>query len=485
MSLPDLGVGLVYWPALRGLVEAADSVVDVLEVEPQPSWSAPSDGGPLSVDARTLDDLAAIDRPKVVHSVGLPVGGTAPLDRRQLAPLRETVDRLGAPWVSEHLSFVTVDSGARSFGAGFLLPPRQTEDGIRAAVRRIEELRRELGVPFAVETAVNYLRPRADEIADGEFVGTVVADASCGLVLDLHNVWCNARNGRQPIDRFLAALPLDAVWEIHVAGGFALDGYWLDAHSGIAPEAVMGLLHEVVPVLPNLRAIVLEILPEYVPALGLDAVRDQLVALRGAWERRASQASRRSSTTGPAAHRNRPPGAAGEWEHALGALVAGVPIDRALAAELAADPGVALYRRLAGEARLGTIAGTLPLTTRLLLRALGSDALRGIVVEYGAASAPELLAAREAESFGAFLRRRPLGVPHLESVLALELAVVRGRAGAGEARVTFDVEPTALLAALAEGGALPPVPLEERRIYEVVLEESPTAPRHVVEGGGC
>ncbi|MFF0487922.1 DUF692 family multinuclear iron-containing protein [Nocardia sp. NPDC004068] len=38
--------------------------------------------------------------------------------------------------------------------------------------------------------------------------------------LDLHNIWANARNGRQPVDEFLAEIPFDRVWEIHVAGGF-------------------------------------------------------------------------------------------------------------------------------------------------------------------------------------------------------------------------------------------------------------------------
>ena len=56
--------------------------------------------------------------------------------------------------------------------------------------------------------------------------------ADCGILLDLHNLFANGVNGRQSVEEFIAQLPLERVWEIHVAGGVELDGYWLDAHSG-------------------------------------------------------------------------------------------------------------------------------------------------------------------------------------------------------------------------------------------------------------
>jgi uncharacterized protein len=47
----------------------------------------------------------------------------------------------------------------------------------------------------------------------------------------LHNLWCNQLNGRQQVLDVLAELPLDRVWEVHLAGGKEMDGLWLDAHS--------------------------------------------------------------------------------------------------------------------------------------------------------------------------------------------------------------------------------------------------------------
>ena len=77
----------------------------------------------------------------------------------------------------------------------------------------------------------DYLRPRPGELGDGEFFAAVAEQADCGILLDLHNLWCNERDGRQPVRDVLAELRLERVWEVHLAGGEELVGYLLDAHS--------------------------------------------------------------------------------------------------------------------------------------------------------------------------------------------------------------------------------------------------------------
>lgn len=114
-------------------------------------------------------------------------------------------------------------------------------------------------MPFAVETGVNYLHPRAEELPDGAFVAGVAMAADCGILLDLHNVWTNERNGRQAVDDFVAQIPLERVWEVHLAGGSELEGYWLGSHSGGIPDELHALAARVIPQLPNLRALIFEI----------------------------------------------------------------------------------------------------------------------------------------------------------------------------------------------------------------------------------
>jgi hypothetical protein len=182
-----------------------------------------------------------------------------------------------------------------------------------------------LGVPLAVETGVNYLRPRPDEMPDGEFMAAVAEQADCGILLDLHNVYANQYNGRQTVAQFLSQLPLDRVWEIHLAGGFEMEGFWLDAHSGAIPEPLLQISREVIPQLPNLKAVIFEIFASFLPHVGLDAVRQEVIQLRDLWDlrntgTRSSTAARTPSAT-PAGPKDGI--APRDWENALGRLVVG------------------------------------------------------------------------------------------------------------------------------------------------------------------
>ena len=183
---------------------------------------------------------------------------------------------MDARWVSEHLNF----SRTGDLAAGFLLPPRQNDAGVEQAVRNLARLAEAVRRPVAIENPVNYLAPRADEIPDGEFIAAVCERADCGLLLDLHNVYTNARNGRQTTEAFLGSLPMERVWEVHVAGGFEHEGLWLDAHSGPVEPEVLELLGLLLPRLKNLQSVIFEVFPSFIDSMGLDAIVDGLVELR-------------------------------------------------------------------------------------------------------------------------------------------------------------------------------------------------------------
>src|SRR5438105_14159338 len=105
-------------------------------------------------------------RPQARSQCRDPSWGTVRPAPAQLALLRKTVERLGAPWASDHLTF----NATPEFSTGFFLPPRQTPEGVETVARAIRDLQEGLPVPIAVETGVNYLRPRPDEMPDGAFV---------------------------------------------------------------------------------------------------------------------------------------------------------------------------------------------------------------------------------------------------------------------------------------------------------------------------
>jgi uncharacterized protein (UPF0276 family) len=383
--------------------------------------------------------------------VGRPVGGTLAPEAAELDLLKRTIDFFQPPWVSDHLSF----NHTAEFATGFFLPPRQTQAGVEAAATAICRLRDVLQVPLAVETGVSYLRPRSDEMPDGEFVARVIEAADCGLLLDLHNVYCNSVNGRQPLKEFIAQLPLERVWEVHLAGGFEMEGFYLDAHSGSIPEPLGKIVTEVIPRLPNLQAIVFEIFPSFIPLVGMDVVKEQLDWLRQVWRQHRISAPyvpvSRDFAPAPLANARLDRTPPELWERALARLVTGQSADDELSRELEQEPGVRVVERLIHEFRGSMIVRVLPLTSRFLMLALGTQGFRMILADYWSKLTPQMYASLEAQAFARYLKEVNLRVPHLTSIVAFEEAVLETNIDGQTRIVKFDFEPLPLLRAISEG----------------------------------
>jgi uncharacterized protein (UPF0276 family) len=465
-GLPELGVGIVYSSSLEPLIESDPGVFDVVEIEPQTTWlERPDRPGEILARSDVDDYLANLPYPKLVHSIGCPIGGSTPGPADQLSMLRDTVRRLRAPWASEHLAF----NQTGEFFTGFFLPPRQTTSGIEQYCVAIERLREALGVPIAIETGVNYLRPRSDEIPDGTFVAELAHRTGCGILLDLHNIYSNECNGRQTMRQFLEQIPMDRVWEVHVAGGFELQGYWLDAHSGAMPDRLFGIARDVIPDLPNLKAIIFEVFSSFLPSFGPDGVRSEMARLRELW-------ALRRPAPGVVGHIGRPraslpalagPGVA-EWERTLGALAVGRAVDTPLGRELAADAGVRLIGSLIHEFRASMVVAVYRLSCRLMMLALTPEVFRAILEDFWAREPPKQYAASEAEAFIAYLRAQNLRLPQLVKMLEFERAAMDTLMDGQSRVVRFSSDPFPLLRALADG-RLPDI-IPEQGDYEIELK---------------
>jgi uncharacterized protein len=396
----DLGAGVIVVPGLDLIWDQVSDLVDVVEVEPQTMWRSRPGGWDLVEPA--FQWVEALGRPTLVHGVGFPVGGCHPPDPAGVALTAECAARLGAAHWSEHLSFNRTVLGNRSIDAGFLLPPAQTAAGVEVAAEHVRAYHTAAHLPFLVETGVNYLRPRPGELSDGAYIAGVAGRADCGILLDLHNLLTNERNGRQPVSEVLDELPLERVLEVHVAGGFEAGGYYLDAHVGAPDEELLALTASVIPRLPNLRAVLYEAVPESLAALGAAGVREILVALHRLLDgaRRAKGQDRQPRLRQPRPRQPRPrqprprqhgprrqrpgaaPGGAGlaasaEWERALAAYTSRASDDRP-----ADDPGIGLLRQLADAARRGGLALACPDQLGRLIAELGLEATERLVDRY-------------------------------------------------------------------------------------------------------
>src|ERR1700722_20037837 len=414
------GVGLVWWPELDPLCQPGEGLVHVIEAEPETFW-APTTVRPRRYTSRLAASLGHLPQPKLLHGVGAPFGGGV----RQSAEHQETIagdiSALRPAWISDHLSFNRFVSDPvwepdLTINTGFLLPPAQCPDGVAVAADHIKRRRATSGVPVAFEVPVSYLPPRPGEMPDGRFVAAVAEAADCGILLDLHNVLCNERNGRQSVKDFCASIPLDRVWEIHLAGGLSERGFWLDAHSGLTEPALMEIVAEIVPRLPALGAIIFEIIPDYVALTGLAAIGKMLGKLAEIWETRGTASTPRPKFAGMDRTEETTISPA-TWEQALGAALTGIE-EPDLPPEFAAwlrsvEKPLELYRSIAQENRASSLVYTAPRTVRLLLIRLGESGTRPLLARFWKQATPAYTAIEETRSFLNFLLTIHLTIPGL------------------------------------------------------------------------
>jgi uncharacterized protein (UPF0276 family) len=173
------------------------------------------------------------------------------------------------------------------FHTGVPLPLPFTQDAVDVVAPRADRLARRYGVPFLLENAVWYLPdlpadPGWDEVT---FLNRLVEQSSCGLLLDLFNLYCNSVNLGFDFYQALSRLHLERVVEVHVAGGRTEGAFLLDSHSERIPGPVWEALEWVVRRAPNLGGIVYEVLEQAFDPLGVEAMRSELEGVRAIWAR--------------------------------------------------------------------------------------------------------------------------------------------------------------------------------------------------------
>ncbi|WP_395309499.1 DUF692 domain-containing protein [Mycobacterium sp. AMU20-3851] len=185
-----------------------------------------------------LTKLVSARVPVVPHGVGLSLGGAEPVQPARVRRLAACAEALAAPIVSEHVAFVR----AGGIEAGHLLPVPRTREALDALAANIARTRAELPVPLAVENIASFLEWPESDLTESEFLTELVDRTGVLLVLDVANVFANARNrGRDP-HRELARLPVEQVAYSHVAGGHQGEQFYHDTHTAATPPQVLELV---------------------------------------------------------------------------------------------------------------------------------------------------------------------------------------------------------------------------------------------------
>jgi uncharacterized protein (UPF0276 family) len=122
-----------------------------------------------------------------------------------LEQLARLAARTGAPFVSEHIAWVR----AGGVESGHLLPLPRTREALDVLVENVQIARRALPVPLALENIAALFEWPEAEMDEADFLTEALIRTDCLLLLDISNLYANARNhGFDALD-LLDRIPLE------------------------------------------------------------------------------------------------------------------------------------------------------------------------------------------------------------------------------------------------------------------------------------
>lgn len=271
------GLGLRY-DFLDDIEASPPTQVGFLEVAPE-NWMRM--GGRLGKRLRHFTERY----PFVTHGLSLSIGGPEPLDEAFITELKGFLDLHEIGCYSEHLSYTTDDGHLYD-----LMPIPFTEEAVHYVAGRVKRVQEILERRLVLEN-VSYYGAPGQQLREIEFINGVLAEADCGLLLDINNIYVNSVNHRYDAVEFLQALPAERISYAHIAGHYyEAEDLIIDTHGADIIDPVWELLERAYAhfgVFPTLLERDFNI-PPYPELLG---EVDHIANLQQKWSRRDERAS--------------------------------------------------------------------------------------------------------------------------------------------------------------------------------------------------
>jgi hypothetical protein len=244
MQAPRNSVAAAPIPARAGIGLRAPHYAEVLRELPAIPWLEVHSENFFADGGRPHEVLEQVcsHYPLSLHGVGLSLGSTDPLNTWHLDKLKGLIQRYEPGLVSEHLCWCSVDK--RYFND--LLPLPYTEEALRHISDRIAQVQDYLGRQILIENLSSYLQFTDSTIPEWEFIAAVAERSGCGILLDVNNIYVNARNHGFDAGAYLEAIPVAAVKEIHLAGYEDEGDCLIDTHGKPVADDVWRLYEQAV-----------------------------------------------------------------------------------------------------------------------------------------------------------------------------------------------------------------------------------------------
>jgi uncharacterized protein (UPF0276 family) len=206
-------------------------------------------------EARAFRKLAG-DLPVIHHLSNVAPGNPSGPDLERLRKQDAFSGILEAVWCGEDIGVWQIGP----YPLPYFAPPVFDADVARWIGDGVTQITAGSRVPFLVETpSCAYVAGNVDL---GEFFRIITDTAGCPIVLDVSHVFSYALAAERPTLEVLAGIPLERVWEIHIAGGRVDERHpfrYIDSHSDPIMSGVYEVLTAAVQRCRNLRCVTYEL----------------------------------------------------------------------------------------------------------------------------------------------------------------------------------------------------------------------------------
>jgi uncharacterized protein len=235
LTYPSLGFGL----GLR--VDHYDTILRDL---PAVDWFEALTENYLVPGGKPLHHLTRIREhyPMVMHGVSLSIGSAEPLDRAYLREVKALAERIEPAWISDHLCW----TGVAGKNLHDLMPLPYTDEALQHVAARVRIVQDILGRRILLENVSSYVSFRDSRLTEWDFLRTVAEEADCLILLDVNNIYVSSVNHEFDPQDYLAAIPIERVQQMHLAGHQSHGDYLIDTHDYPVPDPVWALYADAV-----------------------------------------------------------------------------------------------------------------------------------------------------------------------------------------------------------------------------------------------
>jgi uncharacterized protein len=242
-----------------------------LSAQPDPVKLVQAKGGPSFVEYAGLADVdQVIDEVERVRSAGVPVlfhpayinfCGSYANSEAWLKTTAKHIETVDSAWFAQDCAYCFWQEGpGYSSQLGYFIPPIFNRASLDKAITRVKEVQAIISTTVAIEPPP--LSFVAGTMPLFSFFGELAQETDCALLLDMgHLVSYEMASGNR-VREAMDALPCERVVEVHIAGGKLKKGetgtIYVDAHESSILDQTWAMLEDILPELPNVKAVCYE-----------------------------------------------------------------------------------------------------------------------------------------------------------------------------------------------------------------------------------